>query len=110
MGIPSRDSNTGRRRAFDDTAAAMIKAAETLVPQEVPPGSGENAVGKGGVSLGRGAGRRGRLSSHPTRNGEKDKEAPAIRVLMAPATLVWVSGFRLCVTLVPNHATAPCPF
>src|SRR5438045_5323357 len=30
MGIPSRDSNTGRRRAFDDTAAAMIKAAETL--------------------------------------------------------------------------------
>ena len=54
MGIPDRDSdNRGRRRAYDDTAAAMIKAAETLVPQEVPPGSGENAVGRGGVPIGR---------------------------------------------------------
>src|SRR5438067_6575419 len=74
MGIPSRDSNTGRRRAFDDTAAAMIKAAETLVPQEVPPGSGENAVGKGGVSLGRGAGRGGRIPTNQPANGtDKDK-------------------------------------
>ena len=36
MGIPFRDSDTGRRKAFDDTAAAMIKAVDTLVPQEVP--------------------------------------------------------------------------
>ena len=31
----------GRKRAFDDTSAAMIKAVNTLVPQEVPPTSTE---------------------------------------------------------------------
>jgi hypothetical protein len=49
----------------------MIKAAETLVPQDVPPGSGENAVGKGGVPIARG---RGRVPATPTGNDpEKDK-------------------------------------
>jgi hypothetical protein len=51
MDIPSRESEAGRRRAYDVTSAAMIKATETLVPQEVPPGSGEAAVGRGGVPL-----------------------------------------------------------
>ena len=37
MGIPDRESEAGRKKAFDDTAAAMIKAVDTLVPQEVPP-------------------------------------------------------------------------
>jgi hypothetical protein len=42
MGIPVRDSDQrGQKKAFDDTAAAMIKAVDTLVPQEVPPGSRE---------------------------------------------------------------------
>ena len=72
MGIPARDSdNRGRKKAYDDTAAAMIKAAETLIPQEVPPGSGENAVGKGGVPIGRG---RVRGAAAPTGNDpDKDK-------------------------------------
>ena len=56
MGIPVRDGDLRRTKAFDDTAAAMINAVDTLVPQEVPPGSGENALGNGGVSLGRGGG------------------------------------------------------
>jgi hypothetical protein len=51
MDIPYRESEAGRRRAFDVTSAAMIKATDTLVPQEVPPGSGELAVGRGGVPL-----------------------------------------------------------
>ena len=72
MDIPSRDSDTGRRKAFDATAAAMIKAVDTLVPQEVPPGSGENAVGRGGVPLARG-GRGGRVPTNQPRNGT-DKE------------------------------------
>ena len=72
MGIPDRESETGRRRAFDATAAAMIKAAETLIPQEVPPGSGEAAVGRGGVPLERG-GRGGRIPTNQTGNADKDK-------------------------------------
>ena len=56
MVIPVRDGDLRRRKAFDDTTAAMINAADTLVPQDVPPGSGENAVGRGGVPLRRGAG------------------------------------------------------
>jgi hypothetical protein len=73
-GIPSRDSDTGRRKAFDDTTAAMIKAADTLVPQEVPPGSGENAVGKGGVIIRRPYGRGGRFPATQTATGpDKDK-------------------------------------
>jgi hypothetical protein len=54
MGIPIRDADARRRKAFNDTTAAMIKAAETLIPQVVPPGSGEAAVGQGGVPLERG--------------------------------------------------------
>src|SRR5919108_259580 len=38
MGIPSRESDQGRRRSFDATARAMIKAVDTLVPQPIPPG------------------------------------------------------------------------
>jgi hypothetical protein len=52
MAIPFRDGGTRGRTGYDNTMAAMIKAAETLVPQPVPPGSGENAVGRGGVILG----------------------------------------------------------
>jgi hypothetical protein len=57
MGIPSRESEEGRKRAFDDTSAAMIKAVNTLVPQPVPPTSTELTpvdgviVGPGGVAL-----------------------------------------------------------
>ncbi len=72
MGIPARDSDQrGRRKAYDDTAAAMIRATGMLVPQEVPPGSGENAVGRGGVPLElvRGSGRR---SANPA-GREKEK-------------------------------------
>jgi hypothetical protein len=56
-GIPDRESEAGRRKAFDATAAAMIKAVDTLVPQEVPPGSTELTavdgveIGRGGVQL-----------------------------------------------------------
>jgi hypothetical protein len=63
MDIPVRESEERRRKAFDDTAAAMVKAADTLVPQKVPPGSGELAavdgieIGPRGVPL-RGRGRR----------------------------------------------------
>jgi hypothetical protein len=41
MGLPVRESEAGRKRAFDDTSAAMIKAVNTLIPQEVPATSGE---------------------------------------------------------------------
>lgn len=65
MGILSRDSDErGRRKAFDDTAAATIKAVETLVPQDVPPTSGELTavdgieIGPRGVPI-RGRSRRG---------------------------------------------------
>ena len=51
MAIPVRDGGPRGKKSYDDTRAAMIKAVDTLVPQEVPPGSGENAVGKGGVPL-----------------------------------------------------------
>jgi hypothetical protein len=45
------DNERRRWDAYSDTAAAMIQATNTLVPQEVPPNSGENAVGRGGVPL-----------------------------------------------------------
>lgn len=57
MEIPVIAGEMRRRQAYDVTKAAMVKATETLVPQEVPPGSGEEAVGRGGVPLER---RRGR--------------------------------------------------
>ena len=53
-----------RRNSFDETAAATIKAVDTLVPQEVPAGSGELTavdgieIGPGGFPI-RGRGRRG---------------------------------------------------
>ena len=59
--------NLRRRKAYDDTRAARIKAMETLVPQEVPPGSGEEAVGRGGVPIER---RRGRVVANQTLDGE----------------------------------------
>lgn len=57
MEIPIISGEMRRRKAYDDTTAAMIKATSTLIPQDVPPGSGEEAVGKGGVVIER---RRGR--------------------------------------------------
>jgi hypothetical protein len=75
-GIPDRDSdNRGRKKAYDDTTAAMIKAADTLVPQEVPPGSGENAVAKGGVPIPRRGGRG--FGGNQTADEEKPKVTPA---------------------------------
>jgi hypothetical protein len=65
-------SELRRRKAYDDTRAAMIKATETLVPQEVPPGSGERAVGRGGVQLPE---RRGGFFGDPV-PGEKAKGKP----------------------------------
>jgi hypothetical protein len=74
MDIPNRESDSRRKKAFDDTTAAMIKAVDTLVPQEVPPGSGELAVGKGGVPLGGRGGRGGRIpASQPGNGTDKDK-------------------------------------
>jgi hypothetical protein len=71
MDIPVRDDTMRRTKAFDDTAAAMIKAVNTLVPQDVPRGSGEAAVGRGGVPIPRG---RGRVPSNETgMNNDKAK-------------------------------------
>src|SRR2546428_13413514 len=86
MGIPVRDSDTGRRKAFDDTAAAMIKAVDTLVPQEVPPASGELTavdgveIGRGGVAL-PGRGRRGYGGDGGT--GGTGRRTPALRNVRA---------------------------
>jgi hypothetical protein len=58
MDIPVRESEERRRKAFDDTTAAMIKAADTLVPQDVRPAAANYAVDggdrRGGVAPGRG--------------------------------------------------------
>jgi len=51
MEMPVLSAEMRRRKAYDDTAAAMIKATSTLIPQDVPPGSGEEAVGRGGVPI-----------------------------------------------------------
>ena len=51
MDIPVIVGDMRRRKAYDYTTAAMIKATATLVPQEVPPGSGEETVGHGGVPI-----------------------------------------------------------
>jgi len=66
MDIPLRESEARRRQAFDETAAATIKAVDTLVPQEVPAGSGELTavdgieIGPGGFPIrGRGGRRSG---------------------------------------------------
>jgi hypothetical protein len=63
------DNERRRWDAFSDTTAAMIQATETLVVQDVPPNSGENAVGRGGVPLQR----RGRD------DGDPDPERPRTR-------------------------------
>src|SRR3954447_9115483 len=80
MDIPGRESEAGRKKAFDDTAAAMIKAVDTLVPQEVPAGSGELAatdgieIGPGGVPI-RGRARKGYGGNRAA--DDKAKGAPA---------------------------------
>ncbi|MFN7923423.1 MAG: hypothetical protein U0Q16_25195 [Bryobacteraceae bacterium] len=51
MEIPVIAGDMRRRKAYDDTRAAMIKAVDTLAPQAVPPGSGEEAVGRGGIPI-----------------------------------------------------------
>src|ERR1041384_8069085 len=57
MDIPDRSSEGRGKKPFDDTTAAMIKAVNTLVPQEVPAGSGELrfvdgiAIGRGGITI-----------------------------------------------------------
>jgi hypothetical protein len=72
MEIPVIAGDMRRRKAYDDTTAAMIKATESLVPQAVPPGSGEEAVGRGGVPIER---RRGGGSGGGVQTGNaKDKE------------------------------------
>lgn len=67
MEIPVITGDLRRRKAYDDTRAAMIKATESLVPQEVPPGSGEEAVGRGGVPIERRRGG-GRAVADPAGN------------------------------------------
>jgi hypothetical protein len=57
MDIPDRSSEGRGKKPFDDTTAAMTKAVDTLVPREVPAGSGELryvdgvAIGRGGVMI-----------------------------------------------------------
>ena len=57
MDIPDRSSEGRGKKPFDDTTAAMVKAVNTLVPQEVPTGSGELrfvdgiAIGRGGANI-----------------------------------------------------------
>jgi hypothetical protein len=79
MGIPMRDGDMRRRKSFDDTSAAMIKAVQTLVPQPIPPGSGEAQAGRrGGVPLElvRGEGRRGRPDRTQPASDEKAERTP----------------------------------
>ena len=64
MGIPKRESEAGRRKSFNDSSAAFIKAVDTLVPQEVPADSTELTtvdgidIARGGVAV-PGKGKRG---------------------------------------------------
>ena len=51
----------------------MIKAVDTLVPQAVPPGSGEDAVGRGGVPLEQGGVAVGAVFLRIRRVTDKDK-------------------------------------
>jgi hypothetical protein len=74
MDIPSRESEAGRKKAFDETAAATVKAVDTLVVQAVPPHSTELtatdgiAIGIGGVPL------RGRGRLRPGENRTADEK------------------------------------
>ena len=74
MNIPVITGDLRRRKAFDDTRAAMIKATETLIPQEVPPGSGEEAVGRGGVPIER---RRGLAVANPPADDKAKRDPTA---------------------------------
>ena len=71
MDIPSRESEEGRKQAFDATSAAMIKAVNTLIPQAVPPNSTELTpvdgveIGPGGVAI-TGRGRSGYGGNRPS--------------------------------------------
>ena len=74
MDIPVITGDMRRRKAYDDTRAAMIKAMDTLVPQAVPAGSGEEAVGRGGVPIER---RRGGIVANQTANDKAKGNLPA---------------------------------
>jgi hypothetical protein len=80
MGIPSRESDQGRKRAFDATSAAMITAVNTLVPQPIPQGSGEAQAGRpGGVPLERIRGEGFRRNRPRIDEGERKPAEPAPR-------------------------------
>jgi hypothetical protein len=76
--LPARaGDDLWRRKAFDETAAAMIKAVDTLVPQDVPPASGELAA-VDGIEIGpRGVPLRGRERRGYGRDRAADEKAPA---------------------------------
>jgi hypothetical protein len=80
MAIPVRDGEARGKEGYDATMAAMIKGAETLVPQEVPPASRELAatdgieIGRGGVPL---RGRGGRGYGRNRAADDKAKATPA---------------------------------
>jgi hypothetical protein len=80
MAIAVRDGEARGKEGYDATMAAMIKGAETLVPQEVPPGSRELAatdgieIGRGGVPL---RGRGGRGFGRNRAADDKAKDTPA---------------------------------
>jgi hypothetical protein len=80
MGIPSRESDQGRKRAFDATSAAMITAVNTLVPQPIPAGSGEAQAGRpGGVPIERIRGEGFRRNRPRIDEGERKPAEPAPR-------------------------------
>ena len=73
MDIPLRESEERRRKAFDDTATALIKAVNTLVVQEVPADSGELAPTDGIAILPGGIPLRGRGRNRPGSNRLADE-------------------------------------
>jgi hypothetical protein len=83
MGIPSRERDQGRKRAFDATSAAMITAVNALVPQPIPPGSGEAQAGRpGGVPIERvrGSYRRNRPATTGNPEGKPAEPDPRLRL------------------------------
>jgi hypothetical protein len=83
MEIPPRESEEGRRKSFEVTSATMVKAVDTLVPQEVPPESGELRavdgveIGRGGVALpGRGRGYGGNRAADDKAKGTSALPGP----------------------------------
>jgi hypothetical protein len=84
MAIPVRDGEARGKEGYDATMAAMIKGAETLVPQEVPPASHELAatdgieIGRGGVPL-RGRGERGYRRNRAADDKAKATPAPDLQ-------------------------------